>query len=81
MLLFFGMMNAVGPTRTTLVTYMFPLVGVILGIFVLGEHIDGRTIVGGLMILSGIIIVNTRVDLAQMAARLRRKPGMENKHG
>jgi drug/metabolite transporter (DMT)-like permease len=81
MVMFFGLMNAVGPTRTTLVTYAFPLVGVILGILVLGEHIDGRTIVGGLLILSGIIIVNSKVDLVQMAARLRRKPLGEKNDG
>jgi len=57
-ILFFGLMNTIGPTRTTMVTYIPPLVGVLLGALFLGEHLSWQAILGGLLILSGIAVVN-----------------------
>jgi drug/metabolite transporter (DMT)-like permease len=62
-LFYFSLLHSVGPTRTALVTYIFPLVGVVLGAIFLQEVLDWRLAVGGLMILSGIIIVNQRFSL------------------
>ncbi len=58
--LYYSLLAEVGPTRTTLVTYLFPLVGVILGIIFLDEKLNWQTIVGGLMIISGVAVVNMR---------------------
>jgi len=41
-------------------TYMFPLVGVLLGAIILHEKVDWQVIVGGMMILLAIVIVNSR---------------------
>ena len=57
-LLFFSLLHSVGPTRTTLVSYLFPLVGVLLGVIILGEELDWRLAVGGVLIISGVVIVN-----------------------
>jgi drug/metabolite transporter (DMT)-like permease len=57
-LLYYSLLHAVGPTRTALVTFMFPLVGVLLGIIFLGEHVTWQQIIGGTLIISGIGVVN-----------------------
>jgi drug/metabolite transporter (DMT)-like permease len=59
--LYFSLINAWGATRATLVTYVFPLVGLVLGIVVLGEPTDWRLLAGTAMIVGGIIVVNARV--------------------
>jgi drug/metabolite transporter (DMT)-like permease len=59
-ILFFALMNSIGPTRTTMVTYIPPLVGVLLGAVFLGEHLNWQAILGGVLILSGIAVVNMK---------------------
>ena len=59
-LLYYYLLHSVGPTRTTLVTYVFPLVGVILGVVFLNELLYWQLVVGGALIVGSIIIVNTR---------------------
>jgi len=59
-LLFFTLLHNIGPTRTTTVTYTLPLFGVILGAVFLGEPIFFQSILGGLMIISGVLLVNRR---------------------
>jgi drug/metabolite transporter (DMT)-like permease len=62
-LFWFSLISEVGPSRTSMVTYIFPLVGVILGMVILGEPPDWRIFVGGALVLAGIIIVNRRKKL------------------
>jgi drug/metabolite transporter (DMT)-like permease len=59
-LLYYSLINTVGPTRTTLVSYVFPLVGVLLGVLFLNEQPDWRLLVGGGLIIGGIVMVNRR---------------------
>lgn len=56
--LFFDLLHRVGPTRTSMVSYLFPVTGVILGILFLNEPFDFRLILAGMMILGGVIMVN-----------------------
>jgi drug/metabolite transporter (DMT)-like permease len=58
--LYYSLLSEVGPTRTTLVTYLFPLVGVFLGVIFLNEALNWQMIVGGLLIISGVVVVNAR---------------------
>ena len=70
-LLFFWLINAVGPTRASLVTYVFPVVGLVLGILILHEAADWRLVVGSVLIVGGIAVVNlipTRKPAPQVAA-------------
>lgn len=60
LVLYFSMLHDVGPTRTSMATYIFPLVGVLLGTIFLGEQPDWRLLVGGLMIIAGVWWVNKR---------------------
>jgi drug/metabolite transporter (DMT)-like permease len=59
-LLFFYLNNAVGPTRASLVTYVFPVVGVALGIIFLSEPLTWNMIVGSILVVGGIVVVNRR---------------------
>ena len=70
-LLFFWLINAVGPTRASLVTYVFPVVGLVLGILILHEAADWRLLVGSALIVGAIAVVNlipARKPAPQVAA-------------
>jgi len=70
-LLYFHLLHAVGPTRATMVTYVFPVVGVILGVVFLGELADWHLVVGALLVALGIGVVNfkRRASVATAAAK------------
>ena len=57
-LLYFYLLHSVGPTRTTLVTYVFPLVGVGLGVIFLQERLDWNLFLGGALVVGSIAVVN-----------------------
>ncbi|MEN6571284.1 MAG: DMT family transporter [Anaerolineaceae bacterium] len=59
-LLWYSLLHSVGPTRTSMTTYMFPLVGVLLGAIFLQEKMDWHVLAGGALILLAIFIVNSR---------------------
>jgi len=58
LMLYYSLIHSVGATRTSLVTYLFPVVGLALGMLFLGEQHDWRVFVGAAMILSGIFLFN-----------------------
>lgn len=60
--------RAWGPTRASTVTYITPVVGVVLGILILGESVTWNEPVGALVVFLGIL-------LAQNRLRLRRRNG------
>ena len=59
-ILYFYVLQEWGATRTTLVTYLIPVVGVTAGVLFLGEALDWRLLAGGALILGGIGAVNLR---------------------
>lgn len=59
-LLYFYLLHSVGPTRTTLVTYVFPLVGVVLGVLFLQESLNWHLALGGALVVGSLLVVNTR---------------------
>lgn len=59
-ILYFFVLQEWGATRTVLVTYVVPVVGVAAGVLFLGEELDWRIFAGGLLILSGVAAVNWR---------------------
>lgn len=59
-LLYFYLINAWGATRASVVTYVFPVVGLILGIIFLREAVDWRLIVGSLLVVASIAVVNLK---------------------
>ncbi len=59
-LLYFHLLHSVGPTRATMVTYVFPVVGVILGVVFLDELADWHLVIGATLVALGIAVVNLR---------------------
>lgn len=59
-LLYFYLITTWGVTRASLVTYVFPVIGLLLGIIFLGEAADWRLVVGSALVVLGIVVVNLR---------------------
>lgn len=68
-ILYFSLLQRVGPTRTTMVTYLIALFGVVLGVVFLNEPLDARLAGGGALVIAGIAVVNWR-------PRRRERPGV-----
>lgn len=56
--LYFALLHSVGPTRASTVTYIPPLLGLLLGAIFLGESLGWQTLIGGVLIVFGIMLVN-----------------------
>jgi len=56
--LFYFIVSSLGAARATMVTYIVPVVGLILGVVFLGEPLGWNLIIGAAFILGGIGIVN-----------------------
>lgn len=69
-LLYFYLVHSIGPTRATMVTFMFPVVGITLGVAFLGERLDLLLILGAALVLGSLLIVN-RKSAAVAQTRLR----------
>jgi drug/metabolite transporter (DMT)-like permease len=63
-LLYFFLIAELGATLASMVTYVFPVVGVALGVLVLRELLDLRLAVGTVLVVAGIAIVSLRYDAA-----------------
>ena len=74
-LVFFRLLDHWGATRTTLVSYLMPVVGIVLGAVVLNEAIDSRILAGGAPIFGGIMLVNLRRGLRIPSWRRRPEEG------
>ena len=59
-LVFFRLLGRWGATRTSLVAYLLPLFGIVLGAVVLSEQIDAGLLVGTALVIGGIALVNAR---------------------
>jgi len=53
-LLYFRLIDDVGPTRALSVTFLIPVFGVLWGALFLGEAVGWHTLVGGTLVLVGI---------------------------
>ncbi|MFZ1042080.1 MAG: DMT family transporter [Anaerolineales bacterium] len=52
------LIHEIGPTRTSMVSYLFPLGGVILGVTILHEQLTWQVIAGAALILASLAIAN-----------------------
>ena len=62
-LVFFRLLRSWGATRTSLVAYLLPIWGLLLGALVLKEPIDLRLLLGTALVIAGIALVNLRKPL------------------
>ncbi|MDQ2673735.1 MAG: DMT family transporter [Chloroflexota bacterium] len=68
-LVFFRLLRSWGATRTSLVAYLLPIVGIALGAIVLGETIDPALLIGTALIIGGIFVVNSRFGATPLFSR------------
>lgn len=73
-LVFYRLLGRWGATRTSLVAYLLPVVGIVLGALVLGEAVDARLVAGTALVIGGIALVNARWGARTIA---RRRPAAE----
>lgn len=67
---FFFLIERLGATGAAMVTFVFPIVGVALGVIFLDEALDWRLVAGTLLVVLGIGVVSLRYDaLVSRAAR------------
>ncbi|HMR99439.1 MAG TPA: DMT family transporter [Anaerolineales bacterium] len=52
------LIHEIGPTRTSLVTYLFPVGGLILGVIFLNEHLSWQLLAGSVLIIFSLVVVN-----------------------
>jgi drug/metabolite transporter (DMT)-like permease len=60
-LMFFALIAEVGAVRTTIITYLNPVVALALGVFALGERVGPATMVGFVLIVAGCVIATRPV--------------------
>jgi drug/metabolite transporter (DMT)-like permease len=59
-----------GATRTTLVAYLLPIVGIVLGYLVLAEPVDARLILGTALVIAGVGLVNSKLGRRRLYGRM-----------
>ena len=57
-LMLYYLIHEIGPTRTSMVTYLFPVGGVILGVIFLNEHLSWQLVAGTILIILSLVVVN-----------------------
>ena len=75
-LVFFRLLGRWGATRTSMVAYLLPLYGIVLGALVRNEPIDATMILGTALIVGGVALVNA--NLASRPAFTRRSARVES---
>lgn len=66
----FRLLASWGATRTTMVAYVIPVVGIVLGYLVLSEPIDGRLLVGTALVIAGVGLVHSRCGKRRLFGRV-----------
>ena len=61
-IIYYSILERLGAARTSMVTYIVPVVGLILGAIILNEQVDARLILGAALIFAGIGVVNLRLN-------------------
>jgi len=75
-LLFFRMLGRWGSTRSSLVAYLLPIWGIVLGVLVLSEQIDVRVLLGTALVIGGVALVNAKFGARRLFGRTAPvKPG------
>jgi drug/metabolite transporter (DMT)-like permease len=60
-LIYFRLIRAWGATRTAAVTYLMPVVGIVLGSMVANETVDLRVGAGAVLVIGGVALLNVRL--------------------
>ena len=68
-LVFFRLLATWGSTRSSLVAYLLPIVGIVLGFLVLDERVDGRVLIGTALVVGGVALANSRFGQRRLFGR------------
>ena len=68
-LLNFRLLARIGATRTSILAYFLPIIGIVSGALMFQEHIDPLVLVGTALVLAGIALVNGRFLQRQLYGR------------
>ena len=64
----FYLIHEIGPTRTTMVTYLFPLGGIILGVIFLQEQLTWHVLAGAALIITSLAVANWESKKQKLSA-------------
>jgi drug/metabolite transporter (DMT)-like permease len=76
---FFYLLNRWGATRTSMVAYLLPVVGVVLGVLVRNEAISLPVLGGMVLIIGGVALANMRFGQRRLIGR--RQPAAVSQEG
>ena len=65
----FRLLARIGATRTSLVAYLLPVVGIIAGAIVFQETVDARVLFGTALVIGGVALVNSRYGQRRLFGR------------
>jgi drug/metabolite transporter (DMT)-like permease len=68
-LCFFRLLQSWGATRTSMVAYLLPIVGIVAGALVLDEVVDGGVLAGTALVIGGVALVNSRFGQRRIFGR------------
>jgi drug/metabolite transporter (DMT)-like permease len=68
-LLFFRMLGRWGSTRSSLVAYLLPVWGIVLGALVLDETIDAGVLAGTALVIGGVAVASSRLGARRLFGR------------
>jgi drug/metabolite transporter (DMT)-like permease len=74
---FFRLLAHWGSTRSSMVAYLLPVVGIVLGFIVLHETIDIRVLLGAALIVGGVALVNSPFGQRRLFGRRAPRPSPE----
>jgi drug/metabolite transporter (DMT)-like permease len=76
-LLFWALIDEIGPVRSTVVTYFNPAVAALLGVVVLNESFTAVMGIGFALVILGSVLATRPADGTSLRARLRGRPTRE----
>ena len=65
----FRLLQRIGATRTAILAYFLPIVGIVSGALMFGETIDQYVLVGTAMVIGGVALVNSRMGERRIFGR------------
>jgi drug/metabolite transporter (DMT)-like permease len=68
-LCFFRLLQSWGATRTSLVAYLLPIVGIVAGALVLHEVVDAGVLAGTALVIGGVALVNSKYGQRRIFGR------------
>lgn len=71
-IMYYRILESASASYLSLVTYIMPVYGIILGMIFLGENISIYSILGGVLIIGGIMVANKTISINLSINRLKR---------